>query len=1305
MSLTETRDGFSPLLSVEEGTDETPTGAKGTDGTKGDKSMTPEEFNAQLGLFKPEALGQLEEMVKARIVKEGGQPASRTWDSLLGLAVMWIKARTKKHIEIWIFSCFFFYVDFGLDLRMMWTFYHFGDKYFILFTCIGIGAGVIYTLAEFIRNVKHSDPTWMILLCGFLLPFQLHVLFLCFYSATYDDRRGHAHPLLHCFKLAESALEATMSALIQSYAMIFRHLEHWDYMFTFLSCSSSYASIAYCFCMIDRRDTGLQRLPGVSVGWCPKLACVFLFRMCEVLSRLISVALFQLAVRNEKIFMDYGLQNTGGACVVFVDWIIMLILTAAFQGIMKTTEHKNWFNCVYSFLSAIVYINPLLLKENAFSIPCWVYYSVRVIELSGMGFVAWKSEVFHGGGHGKMKHRDFFDHNATDNFIQVEGFEKEFYDDHIVLYAFAVATVLMCILLPIIRYFSTNVLLEDKDMFTATKFGPALVFLCDELMLVEGKEGAALEDCKKFHRDCKGIVDLATSRLRASINDTKKTRGKRQHKEAGAGADTLEQEGRTGWVTTYLEKWLDRQYESAMESWSASRSTSELFEELVRAGNNLHHWLKGDAGFFYVPSENESDRVNARYELQATYLKYLEVLSEVLNPARDDSESIVAVLDDGKVVRMILKSLPGWSFAASDQRLREQELLLFQERCQIISRLSEIGWQNQGRNFHGLAVELRDAFDVHSTKDDIKAAGIKDNKASNVDPFDWIVRVQMGALVAMYNAIPRKIRKNLHNTEILNNPKSGLFRKDKEIEAVMNAATVCMDQRGQEAPGIVDISELIKDSERREVDVMVTVNLLKASFSGDDMHYSPAWDKKWEANRALGIMTTTGTHLRLLNVVKRLDGVEEVVEIAQPSDLDALLPAPTDGEENSGIFSMKGVVLKFNFRRMIEMEDQPLERLKKHGEKGWHIHETAMLSLFTALSMDVMKQLCGNDERVQNFIKYSDRVASDAKAALERKLELLRKEGENFVDPKTAISPPGLVQFKKEHDAGKQWGIKEMSDLKHKSNAKLQEYEKITDTMKEFLNHAESKYSWNNDVKAHIKTNRQSVKHTVDKQRHAVSGYWARMEGLVTAAAKQQEARANAAAQEAAEREAHALQKEKEAEETAAKREEDARRAEEQAQSAEEKARTERERADAQIAKAEAQKQIAESARAKAEKARQEALEERDSARSELQISDEMMRRAESDKLEAKQAAERAELEKKQAAEASTQARKAETEAREREEIAHKQEKIAQNTMRLLEEREAQVREACEKAKAEGGADDAGVMQNFISKVAGIVGN
>jgi hypothetical protein len=103
-----------------------------------------------------------------------------------------------------------------------------------------------------------------------------------------------AHPLLHSFKLAESAIEATVSACVQSYAMIFRNLSGSDYIFTFVSCVSSYASIALVFAQLDRRDGGLQGLPGLSVGWCLKWVLVLIFRACEVLSRIISICIFQL---------------------------------------------------------------------------------------------------------------------------------------------------------------------------------------------------------------------------------------------------------------------------------------------------------------------------------------------------------------------------------------------------------------------------------------------------------------------------------------------------------------------------------------------------------------------------------------------------------------------------------------------------------------------------------------------------------------------------------------------------------------------------------------------------------------------------------------------------------------------------------------------------------------------------------------------------------------------------------------------------------------------------------------------------
>ena len=86
-----------------------------------------------------------------------------------------------------------------------------------------------------------------------------------------------------------------------------------------------------------------------------------IFRACEVLSRIISLGIFQLALRNETVFVKgFSFQRFGGAAAVGFDFIIMFILIAMIQG----CERQNWFNCIYSLLSVFVFINPLMLQQN-----------------------------------------------------------------------------------------------------------------------------------------------------------------------------------------------------------------------------------------------------------------------------------------------------------------------------------------------------------------------------------------------------------------------------------------------------------------------------------------------------------------------------------------------------------------------------------------------------------------------------------------------------------------------------------------------------------------------------------------------------------------------------------------------------------------------------------------------------------------------------------------------------------------------------------------------------------------------------
>lgn len=593
-------------------------------------------------------------------------------------------------------------------------------------------------------------------------------------------------------------------------------------------------------------------------------------------------------------------------------------------------------------------------------------------------------------------------------------------------------------------------------------------------------------------------------------------------------------------------------------------------------------------------------------------------------------------------------------------------MVIFEQRCLIISRLVEMGWEKEGRAFQTMAIELRDAFEVHPTDTELSNTGVHENTKSTVDPFDWMKRAQMGALVTMYSTIPKKIRDQPFHNETLSHPVWGLFRKDKEIEAVMMAAKLCMKQRREIAEGELHFSNLIKDNKT----ISERVELIKTAFNkSEDMKYAPSWDKRWDTNSALNMMVTADTHLQLIKVVKCVGETPEVpVDIKRLSDLEALLPSE---EEPTGL---EGVVLKFTFRRLLEIEDQPLDRIKRGGG-DWHIYDTALLNLFTSLGVDgenTMIRLCGdsNNYLVKDFVRYRDEVAQDVCEALDRKLKLLKNEGDFHVAPATAKSNPDLVRFRADLEAKKTVAISEMGKLKNKSQSALQDYEKVIDAMKDYLLKVTSKFGWSEAVKKHVKEMRSAIEKSLQENRKAVGDYWNKQEGSVTKAATLKQQAAEAKEQEA-------LQKEREAEELAKKRERDAMMAEAQAHTAEEKAKAEKATADAQIARAELQLEAA--------------VKERDRAKEEMVTAQKMMESAYADQVESREKQEQAE--------------KVATEARAREVEALKQERIVEDKMKILEDREAKVKEACLMVKTETqDEDDSTLGMKLYNSVAGIIG-
>jgi len=311
------------------------------------------------------------------------------------------------------------------------------------------------------------------------------------------------------------------------------------------------------------------------------------------------------------------------------------------------------------------------------------------------------------------------------------------------------------------------------------------------------------------------------------------------------------------------------------------------------------------------------------------------------------------------------------------------------------------------------------------------------------------------ALVSMYKAIPHHCKTNV---EMMSNAEKGLFRKDKEIKAVMDAVVKVMGQRGGQIIGNFDPTEDMENAAEK-------LALIKAGFKNDDLHYDPPWDKRWATNKALGIMTTSHTNLKIISVsIKKKDEPDFVATFTKRSEFLAIFP----GEDSDLSTELANVSYEFTFRRLLEIEDQPIERLRRGDANSWHIHETPMLSFLEAFGLhgeETMTTLCGgraDDPYVIQFTTCRKEVEGNAKKAVRAKLDALTHEGELTVDPREGKSMnPGIVRFHQEKGKGDTThGIKQIGQLKRDNQAALNEFERINDNLKEYLERVKKRFWW-----------------------------------------------------------------------------------------------------------------------------------------------------------------------------------------------------------------------------------------------------
>jgi len=473
----------------------------------------------------------------------------------------------------------------------------------------------------------------------------------------------------------------------------------------------------------------------------------------------------------------------------------------------------------------------------------------------------------------------------------------------------------------------------------------------------------------------------------------------------------------------------------------------------------------------------------------------------------------------------------------------------------------------------------------------------------------------------------------------------GFLRKDKEIRAIMDAATIVMSERGSKVKGKLDIDKLLEENKAKAGNFWKAIDLIVSAFKSDDMYFQPDWDKRRDTNKTLKIMTSVHTQLKLVRVVTKSRGppvTELAYDINGMSSLKAVLPERGDDLDLTGF---KGAVLVFEFEQLTELDSQRLDKVK-----SWSVHETEMLSLFAALGEtgeQMMLNVCGSkdDPLFQDFVQHRDIIKLSARLALLDTLKLLNHKGEISVNPQTDIKLRAFRSASGGLDRSMSqnlYGIKEIGELKQKSNIAIKDYEGVHDLVKEFLNEVKAKFFWSSEVSEHVDQVREWMVDDLKTLREIVSKYWNAEEEKVNKQAQDKEQKAKIEAAEAEKRkeeaeekkreaeakERAAAAKEKEAEErklaaeksereamaNANQRQQEANKAEEKAREQEEKAKVAEQRAQTieEQAKAKEERLAAELARSKATRWRMETqyrgdLQKKDR---EIKLKDESLRAA-----------------------------------------------------------------------------------------------
>jgi len=1028
--------------------------------------------------------------------------------SVISLIQRYFVSRAFFVIDILLMVVFFFYLDFCLDLKMMWTFYQQGDMMFLMMNASGIALGVLATFAQMVSLVHKRGAIGIdgrfLLLLGFATTLQLHVVSLGIYSIY----TGEKSVFLFAAKLMESVVEATISSLVQTYAVIFEQLQDSTMWVASASISMSYLSIAYCYAKFDSSDTRILGLPGrkkdffYKGSWPGTLSLVFVARTCEITSRIISLGLFaksQLHGVNERCTPTGGRQMI--AFVGFVDVAANLLMT----GYEQVFKHGMWGNMIYGAFGVFCHVNPILERRNVASMKYLHYYLLRVLELALMLYLAQRCE-------------------PCEKLWTIA--------QHELVYVFLCTTAGWMVLFPVIRLrFVGEGLLEwSPEMFAEAKLSNVEQLFRDSLMdirrvLPEG--GGMLEGFTedqmtrglrdkikrsvRFHLLCKNALVKTVERLEGKFKVTadapKKAgvgwagigkRGIGEMKEKfvelreGADADALKEKDTTSscscndtcranvhwWCFGFLldeeralKRWVDNMNKKYASKEEAEASLGSHFHSLKQTAANLAPYLKQ----VFLKSDCPVDRMGSKWNecfltrdhqraQNKLYVRILRALNHAL--ARDETSQkneLEVELMKGLHFEELRSLIPPVKKLDSDNS-GSSGLQLYTEKCRYVEKLISLGFAESSSGFAGKARELLSSFNVQS-----KASIEFDEEVDATDKAQsqtLMLKEQSHMLALIYSKTPLKKLKELFGPreDVEDEDKAvgvSVGDKIKEMRVLLDGARIHVQERDQ--PRYISLTTV---KERDAIAAVVDNNLrLVLSAGKRKAHKDKLKELSDEHKDTLRCLNLRGTDVVEELMLTTVD--EEVVSNKNGSTVRDMIEA--SAKHRKGEESLPK--LKICLSRLRELDRNCL-RIEDLRKSRWVVNDTELLSVCWAIygenRPNWLRFSC--PEIIAEFDKeIRDTVVKQSVEQINTSRDEIKEWGDQNVDPESELNSTikAFIASQKDDDGltGDQ-AIAEAHRTKVSNQNQMEVLKDMVDSFQEFLREVRARFDWNKEVRS-----------------------------------------------------------------------------------------------------------------------------------------------------------------------------------------------------------------------------------------------